>query len=109
VYSKQIQLQAREKVLPMPRLKDKWLDEVKVPVAAVPAVPMIREIIAPRYLNVQQAAAYAGVTVWTIRGLIASGELKAAKFGKRFTLDRNQIDELWRIKSEGRTKLNIAA
>jgi excisionase family DNA binding protein len=93
----------------MPRLKNKWLEREKVPVAAVSTASAIREIIAPRYLNVQQAAAYAGVTVWTIRGLIASGELKAAKFGKRFTLDRNQIDELWRIKSEGKTKLNIAA
>jgi len=93
----------------MPRLKNKWLEKVKVPLAAVPAAPVIREIIAPRYLNVQQAAAYTGVTVWTIRGLIASGELKAAKLGKRFTLDKNQIDELWRIKSEGKSNLSIAA
>jgi excisionase family DNA binding protein len=87
----------------MPRLKKKW----SAPPAL--AVPVIREIIAPRYLNVQQAAAYAGITVWTIRGLIASGELKAAKLGKRFTVDKNQIDELWQAKSEGKTNLNIAA
>jgi excisionase family DNA binding protein len=91
----------------MPRLKNKWLEKEKAPAVSVASV--IREIIAPRYLNVQQAAAYAGVTVWTIRGLIASGELKAAKLGKRFTVDKNQIDELWRIKSERKTKLNIAA
>jgi excisionase family DNA binding protein len=87
----------------MPRLKKKW----SVPPA--PAVLVIRETTAPRYLNVQQAAAYAGVTVWTIRGLIASGELKAAKLGKRFTVDKNRIDELWQSKSEGKSKLNIAA
>jgi excisionase family DNA binding protein len=50
-----------------------------------------------------------GVTVWTIRGLIASGELRVAKLGKRFTVDKNQIDDLWQVKSEGKSKLNIAA
>ena len=49
------------------------------------------------------------MTVWTIRGLIASGELRVAKLGKRFTVDKNQIDDLWQVKSEGKSKLNIAA
>jgi excisionase family DNA binding protein len=93
----------------MPRRKNKWLEKEKVPAPAMSAASVIREIIAPRYLNVQQAATYVGVTVWTMRGLITSGELKAAKLGKRFTVDKSQIDELWRIKSERKTELNVAA
>jgi excisionase family DNA binding protein len=73
----------------MPRLKKKW----QTPASVSPSVA--KSEITPRYLNVHQAAAYSGVTVWTIRRLITAGLLKAAKMGKRLTVDRYQIDEIW--------------
>ena len=50
--------------------------------------------LAPRALDVRQAAKYLGVTVWLIRNLIWRGELPAVLAGKRFIIDRHDLD-LW--------------
>ncbi len=76
----------------MPRLKKKWLLSV-IPVAKAPAVSATN--ITPEYLDVRQAALYMAVTVWTIRGLLKTGKIRAKKIGKRFIIKRTDLDACW--------------
>jgi excisionase family DNA binding protein len=39
-------------------------------------------------LNIPEAAALAGLTIWQIRGLIATGELKIVRVGRKFYVRR---------------------
>jgi len=48
----------------------------------------------PRGLRIAEAACYLGATVSFVRIAIASGELPAARFGKRLILDRKDLDAL---------------
>jgi len=98
VYSKQIHLQAREKVCTMPRLKKKWLEKEKQLVATIPV--SVVAPITPQYLNIEQASAYLSVTTWTIRRLIDNKELSCAKIGKRFIVKREDLDNIWEKKAE---------
>ena len=82
----------------MPRLKNKWLEKEKEPVAAVP-VPIVAPIT-PQYLNIEQASFYLSVTTWTIRRLIDNKELSCAKIGKRFIVKREDLDNIWEKKAE---------
>jgi excisionase family DNA binding protein len=56
--------------------------------------------LAPRALDVKQAAKYLGVTVWLIRNLIWRGELPAILAGKKFIVDRHDLD-LWLERQKG--------
>jgi excisionase family DNA binding protein len=47
-----------------------------------------------RWLTVEMAAEYAPCRVRTIRTLIWTGELPRVKFGRRFLIDRNDLDKL---------------
>jgi len=47
-----------------------------------------------RWFDLRQAAEYANCSVRTIRDRISSGELPRAPFGKRFLVDRNDLDAL---------------
>jgi excisionase family DNA binding protein len=46
----------------------------------------------PRLLTVKDAAAYLSCTVWCIRSLIWSRKIPYLKLGKRFLIDRADLD-----------------
>jgi excisionase family DNA binding protein len=51
--------------------------------------------IAPRrLLTLPEAAHYLGCTLWSVRELIWKGQLPYTRFGKRFQVDRRDLDEL---------------
>lgn len=51
-------------------------------------------IISQRLLTLPEAAHYLGCTLWSVRELIWKGELPYTQFGKRFQVDRRDLDEL---------------
>lgn len=53
-------------------------------------IPMISQ----RLLTLPEAAHYLGCTLWSVRELIWKGELPYTQFGKRFQVDRRDLDEL---------------
>ena len=57
------------------------------------AVEGIR-IASQRLLTLPEAAHYLGCTLWSVRELIWKGELPYTRFGKRFQVDRRDLDEL---------------
>jgi excisionase family DNA binding protein len=75
----------------MPRLKKKWLQSALT--EKITVVPETK--ITPAFLNIEQAAQYFGVTTWTIRRLITTGNLRSKLFGKRLLIKRTDIDALW--------------
>jgi len=48
--------------------------------------------ITPRLVTIKQAAAYCSCSIWAIRSLIWSWELPACKIGKRYLIDRGDLD-----------------
>jgi excisionase family DNA binding protein len=50
--------------------------------------------ISPRLITIKQAAAYCSCAVWAIRQFIWSKELPAFKMGKRYVIDRGDLDRL---------------
>ena len=48
--------------------------------------------ISPRLITIKQAAAYCSCAVWAIRQFIWSKELPAFKIGKRYVIDRGDLD-----------------
>jgi excisionase family DNA binding protein len=48
--------------------------------------------ITPRLVTIKQAAAYCSCSVWAIRQVIWSKELRACKIGNRFLIDRGDLD-----------------
>lgn len=60
--------------------------------------------VQPRLMTIPQAAAYLASRVWTIRSLIWSGELPRIRAGKRFLLDRADLDR-WVERSKEREGL----
>jgi excisionase family DNA binding protein len=50
--------------------------------------------IKPRCLTIPAPAAYLSTTVGAVRMLIADGELPHLRVGKRFLIDRAELDEL---------------
>lgn len=49
--------------------------------------------ITPRLVTIKQAAAYCSCSVWAIRQVIWSKELRACKIGNRFLIDRGDLDK----------------
>lgn len=47
-----------------------------------------------RLLTLPEAAHYLGCTLWSVRELIWKGQLPYTRFGKRFQVDRRDLDEL---------------
>lgn len=47
-----------------------------------------------RLLTLPEAAQYLGCTIWSVRELIWKGQLPYTRFGKRFQVDRQDLDEL---------------
>ena len=56
-----------------------------------PSVPAIQPIT-PRLVTIKQAAAYCSCAVWAIRQAIWSKELRACIIGKRYLIDRSDLD-----------------
>lgn len=48
--------------------------------------------IEPRMLNLKQAAAYLGATVWFVRTLIWNRRIPFVKFGNKLLLDKKDLD-----------------
>ncbi len=48
--------------------------------------------VAPRLLRIAEAATYIGATTWYVRTLIWGREIPFLKLGKRFLLDRSDLD-----------------
>ena len=53
-----------------------------------------REDVRPRLLSVRQAAAYLGISHWTVRELVWKGELPEVRLGRRLLLDLRDLDRL---------------
>ena len=51
-------------------------------------------VIPHRLLTLLEAAHYLGCTIWSVRELIWKGQLPYTRFGKRFQVDRQDLDEL---------------
>jgi excisionase family DNA binding protein len=51
-------------------------------------------VIPHRLLTLPEAAHYLGCTIWSVRELIWKGQLPYTRFGKRFQVDRQDLDEL---------------
>lgn len=49
----------------------------------------------PAYMDYHTAAKYISETYWTIRNLVKAGKLTAKKLGRRYTVSRAELDELW--------------
>jgi len=66
----------------------------KAPVAsaAKPSLTSTPPPITPRLVTIKQAAAYCSCSVWAIRQVIWSKELRACKIGNRFLIDRGDLD-----------------
>lgn len=47
---------------------------------------------APRLLSQQEAAAYLGISYWTLRDLTFRGEVPHVKIGRRILVDRLDLD-----------------
>ena len=54
--------------------------------------PQANISIAPRLVTIKQAASYCSCSVWAIRDVIWSRELPACKIGKRYLIDRGDLD-----------------
>lgn len=50
--------------------------------------------LSQRLLTLREAAHYLGCTLWSVRELIWKGDLPYTRFGKRFQVDRRDLDEL---------------
>jgi Helix-turn-helix domain len=47
------------------------------------------------FMNLKEAAAYFGVSIWSIRGLIAKGFIAAKRIGKYDVVRRADLVEHW--------------
>jgi excisionase family DNA binding protein len=52
----------------------------------------IQSPITPRLVTIKQAAAYCSCSVWAIRQVIWSKELRACRIGNHFLIDRGDLD-----------------
>jgi excisionase family DNA binding protein len=62
---------------------------------AVPILPPITDLISllwPRSMSVETAARYIDATPWNVEELCRSGRIVAFKQGKRWTVDRLELD-----------------
>ncbi|PYT51048.1 MAG: hypothetical protein DMG44_03905 [Acidobacteria bacterium] len=74
-----------------PRLKKKWMSppSITVPVVSAPPTPC------KDFMNLKEAAVYFGVSVWSVRGLIAKGFITAKRIGKYDVVRRADLAAYW--------------
>jgi excisionase family DNA binding protein len=65
--------------------------------SVVPSIPSDVSIL----LDLRRASSAVGVTVWQLRGLIASGEIPVVKVGRKLYLRRQTLVR-WAERAEGR-------
>jgi len=70
-----------------------------LPDAMPPTMPLVRPSeppITPRLLDARASSRYLGVSIWTIRSLVASGRLSRVEFPgvRRWLVDRHDLDAL---------------
>ncbi len=53
---------------------------------------MLTRTVPARWLRIQEAADYAGVTIFFMRELIRNREIRPMKIGKRFIIDLRDVD-----------------
>ena len=80
----------------MPRPKKKYMEKYMQPSQPVVALPAPAPEPWPAYMDYHTAAKYVSETYWTIRNLVKDGKLIAKKLGRRHTVSREQLEELWR-------------
>lgn len=68
-----------------------------------PSSPSATQPITPRLVTIKQAAAYCSCAVWAIRQAIWSKELRACMIGKRYLIDRGDIDSFIDARLRGRS------
>jgi excisionase family DNA binding protein len=66
--------------------------------------PRAERRIEPRGLTIPEAAAYLGSTIWFVRTTIWSGEIPAQIYGKRYIIDRRDLDAFIERSKTTRTK-----
>jgi excisionase family DNA binding protein len=59
---------------------------------ASPSQTPTQSPITPRLVTIKQTAAYCSCAVWSIRQAIWSKELRACMIGKRYLIDRGDLD-----------------
>jgi excisionase family DNA binding protein len=66
-------------------------------VSDLDTVPVVPAVPAPckDFMNLKEAAAYFGVSIWSVRGLIASGFIRAKRIGKYDIVSRAELAEYW--------------
>jgi excisionase family DNA binding protein len=64
---------------------------------------MGEEAVPKEVLNVEQAAVFLGVSVWTVRKMACAGELPARKVGREWRFSRRRLLE-WLEEDEGRER-----
>jgi len=64
-----------------------------LPIPADPPLAATPPTITPRLLRIESAARYLSCTTWYLRSKIWDGELPAVKLGKRWLLDRSDLDQ----------------
>jgi excisionase family DNA binding protein len=58
-------------------------------------------VVSPLLLNLPAASSAAGLTVWQLRGLIASGEIPVVKVGRKLYVRRTTLQR-WAERAEQR-------
>jgi excisionase family DNA binding protein len=51
-----------------------------------------RNVIPPRLLSERDAAAYLGISYWTLRDLVFRKELSRVQIGRRVLVDQRELD-----------------
>ena len=54
--------------------------------------PAVTVALQPRLLTIKQAAQYLSCAVWQVRTLLWSKEIPHLKLGKKFLIDRDDLD-----------------
>ena len=65
------------------------------PPASVRVVTPVLPVPCKDFMNLKEAAAYFGVSVWSIRGLIAKGFITAKRIGKYDVVRRADLADYW--------------
>ena len=78
----------------MPRLKKKYMQSAITVKPVVMPAPIVTDW--PAYMDYHTAAKYISETYWTVRNLVRAGKLIAKKLGRRYTVSRVELDELWK-------------
>ena len=59
-----------------------------------PASPSVLPAVRPRLLGIRDAAAYLGLSHWTLRDLVWRGDLAEVRIGRRLLFDQKDLDAL---------------